>query len=147
MQRYALIGGTRGYSQFRRVHEQIADYEYTELDVNSEEDLEHPLRDTRYSGFNIANPFKVEVIKYLDEISDDAKRAGAVDVVMRMPDGRLQGFNTEMAASDICQRTSREAKSASSSEPAVLLLPARTLRDMRRSIVIVSVTRKQLLRR
>ena len=97
MQRYALIGGSRGYNQFRRVHEQIADYEYTELDVNSSEDLEKALRDTRFSGYNIANPYKVEVIDYLDEISDDSKRAGAVDVVMRMPDGKLRGFNTEMA--------------------------------------------------
>ena len=98
MPRYALIGGTRGYNQFRRVHEQIADYEYVELDVNDSSELENALKDTRYSGYNIANPFKVEVIQYLDEISDDSKRAGAVDVVMRMPDGRLRGFNTEMAA-------------------------------------------------
>ena len=98
MSRYALIGGTHGYNQFRRVHEQIADYEYVELDVNDSVELERALNDTRYSGYNIANPFKVEVIQYLDEISDDSKRAGAVDVVMRMPDGRLRGYNTEMAA-------------------------------------------------
>lgn len=98
MPRYALVGGTRGYNQFRRVHEQIADYEYVELDVNDSAELEGALKDTRYSGYNIANPFKVDVIQYLDEISDDSRRAGAVDVVMRMPDGRLKGYNTEMAA-------------------------------------------------
>ena len=57
MPRYALIGGTRGYNQFRRVHEQIADYEYVELDVNDSVELEKALKDTRYSGYNIANPF------------------------------------------------------------------------------------------
>ena len=98
MARYALIGGNRGYSQFRRVHEQIADYEYVELDVNDTADLEKALKDTRFSGYNIANPFKVDVISYLDEISDDTRRAGAADVVMRLPDGRLRGYNTEMAA-------------------------------------------------
>lgn len=98
MARYALIGGSPGYNQFRRVHEQIADYEYVELDVNDGDQLEAALQDARICGYNIANPFKAEVMQYLDELSDDAKLAGSADVVMRLPDGRLRGFNTEMAA-------------------------------------------------
>ena len=98
MSGYALIGGNRGYSLFRRVHEQIADYDYSEPEVRNESELEAVLRDERYDGFNIANPFKVEVIRYLDEISDDARRAGAVDVVARLSDGRLKGYNTELKA-------------------------------------------------
>ncbi len=98
MHKYALIGGSTGFNQFRRIHEQIADYEYFELDVSDESGLEGALHDTSYSGFNIANPYKVSIMKYLDEISEDAEHAGAVDVVMRLPDGRLKGFNTEMAA-------------------------------------------------
>lgn len=140
MQRYALIGGTRGYNQFRRVHEQIADYEYTELDVNTEEELAIALRDTRYSGFNIANPFKVDVIKYLDEISDDSKRAGAVDVVMRMPDGRLKGFNTEMAAFRyLTEDFAAGKKCLLLGSGGAATAAARTLRDIGASrIVIVS---------
>lgn len=98
MARYALIGGSRGYNQFRRVHEQIADYEYIELDVSDASELGIALRDAKISGYNIANPYKVEVMRFMDEVSDDAVRAGAVDVVMRLPDGKLKGFNTEMAA-------------------------------------------------
>lgn len=98
MQRYALIGGSRGYNQFRRIHEQIADYGYTELDINDDDELSKALKDTKFSGYNIANPFKVRVIRFLDEISHEAERAGAVDVVKRLPDGKLKGFNTEIAA-------------------------------------------------
>ena len=138
MQRYALIGGTRGYSQFRRVHEQIADYEYTELDVNSEEELAAALRDTRFSGFNIANPFKVDVIKYLDEISDDSKRAGAVDVVMRMPDGRLRGFNTEMAAFRyLTEDFAAGKKCLILGSGGAATAAARTLRDIGASSIII----------
>ena len=97
MQRYALIGGSKGFNQFRRIHEQIADFEYYELDVSDASELDDALHDTRYSGYNIANPYKVEVISHLDEITEDAEHAGAVDVVIRLPDGRLRGFNTEMS--------------------------------------------------
>lgn len=96
MQKYALIGRDHGHSQFRRIHNEIADYEYDELDVQEEGSLEEILRDTRYSGFNISGPYKYEVLKYLDEISYDARRAGAADVVRRLPDGKLAGYNTDM---------------------------------------------------
>lgn len=98
MPRYGSIGGNHGYSQLRRIHNEIADYEYDELDVASYGDLEAVIRDTRYSGFNISNPYRYEVMKYLDEISEDARKAGAVDVVRRLPDGRLAGYNTDMYA-------------------------------------------------
>ncbi len=97
MARYGLIGGNRGYSQFRRINEEIADYEYDEPDMNMYGSLGAALGDESYDGFNISNPYKVEVIQHLDELSEDAERAGAVDVVKRLPDGRLKGYNTEMA--------------------------------------------------
>lgn len=96
MPRYGSIGGNHGYSQLRRIHNEIADYEYDELDVTPEGGLEAIFADTRYSGFNISNPYRYEVLKYLDEISEDARKAGAVDVVRRLPDGRLAGYNTDM---------------------------------------------------
>ena len=140
MSRYALIGGNRGYSQFRRVHDLIADYEYTELDVNSTGALAAGLKDTRLSGYNIANPVKVDVISYLDEISTDARRAGAADVVMRMPDGRLKGFNTEMAAFAYMVEGDVEGKKCLIlGSGGTATAAARTLKDMGAAgIVIVS---------
>lgn len=140
MQRYALLGGSRGFNQFRRIHEQIADYEYHELDINDEDELAAALNDTGYSGFNVANPYKVTIMKHLDELSEDAEYAGAVDVVMRLPDGRLKGFNTEMAAFRYMVEGSIEGKkclvlgSGGAASSAV-----RVLRDMGAgSIVIIS---------
>ena len=96
MHRYGSIGGNQGYSQMRRIHNEIADYEYDELEMTTELGLKELLSDTRYDGFNISYPYKYEVLQYLDEISDDARKAGAVDVVRRLPDGRLAGYNTDM---------------------------------------------------
>ncbi len=96
MSRYGSIGGNHGYSQLRRIHNEVADYEYDELIVSGSEGLGAVLADTRYDGFNIANPYRYEVLQYLDELSDDARKAGAVDVVRRLPDGRLAGYNTDM---------------------------------------------------
>lgn len=140
MQRYALIGGSKGFNQFRRIHEQIADYEYHELDVNNASELEAALKDTRYSGYNVANPYKVEIISYLDEISEDAKRAGAVDVVMRMPDGSLKGFNTEMAGFRyMVEGSVEERKCLILGSGGAAVSAARTLSDMGAAkIVIVS---------
>ncbi len=96
MARYGSIGGNHGYSQLRRIHNEVADYEYDELEVTGDDGLGAILADTRYDGFNISNPYRYEVLQYLDEISDDARKAGAVDVVRRLPDGRLAGYNTDM---------------------------------------------------
>ena len=140
MPRYGSIGASHGYSQLRRIHNEIADYEYDELDVTSERDLAALMADTRYSGFNISNPYRYEVMKHLDEISEDARKAGAVDVVRRLPDGRLMGYNTDMAAFRYLVEGSVEGKKC------VILgtggaatAAARALRDMGVSdIVLVS---------
>ena len=58
MARYGSIGGNHGYSQLRRIHNEIADYEYDELDVPENGDLGSLLADTRYTGFNISNPYR-----------------------------------------------------------------------------------------
>ncbi len=46
-------------------------------------------------GANISMPNKQEVIKYLDEISDEARLCGAVNTVVN-DSGRLKGYNTDI---------------------------------------------------
>lgn len=52
-------------------------------------------------GFNVTAPYKEKIIEFLDNISEQASRVGAVNtvVVRRAPDGRvvgLDGYNTDV---------------------------------------------------
>lgn len=46
------------------------------------------------AGFNVTVPHKVEVMQYLDEIDEDAKKIGAVNTVV-LENGKWVGFNTD----------------------------------------------------
>lgn len=45
-------------------------------------------------GFNVTKPYKIEIMKYLDEVDDLAYRIGAVNTVV-IRDGKLKGYNTD----------------------------------------------------
>ena len=47
-----------------------------------------------FSGINDTNPYKQAVIPFLDEISDEAKKIGAVNTIVKK-EGKLFGFNTD----------------------------------------------------
>lgn len=50
-------------------------------------------------GLNVTIPYKVDVFPFLDEISPEAKRAGAVNVIKIIPgenDFKLSGFNSDI---------------------------------------------------
>ncbi len=53
------------------------------------------LRAINISGFNVTIPHKVAVIKYLDELDDTAKKAGAVNTVKNI-EGLFKGYNTDI---------------------------------------------------
>ena len=52
------------------------------------------LRVLNMRGANITFPFKIKVMKYLDEINKDAVLIGAVNLIVNK-NGRLVGFNTD----------------------------------------------------
>lgn len=47
-----------------------------------------------FGGFNITKPYKLDIMKYLDEIDDYASCIGAVNTV-NIKDGKLKGYNTD----------------------------------------------------
>lgn len=47
-----------------------------------------------FEGFNITKPYKIDIIKYLDEIDEYAKCIGAVNTVI-IKNGKLKGYNTD----------------------------------------------------
>lgn len=61
------------------------------------EDLEYAVKGVRalnIAGINVTAPHKVEVMKYLDEVSEQARLLGSVNTVVNR-EGRLLGYNTD----------------------------------------------------
>src|SRR3989339_919344 len=50
--------------------------------------------DGEIKGLSVSSPYKEEIMKFLDEISPDARMIGAVNTVS-CEDGKLRGFNTD----------------------------------------------------
>lgn len=97
MAKYALIGKSLVHSQSKSLHKLIENYDYDYLEIPSEKELADILKDTQYDGFNVTNPYKDVVIPYLDEVSEKAKLANAVNAIKRESDGRLVGYNTDIS--------------------------------------------------
>ena len=60
--------------------------------------LEHAIRGIRalgLAGSNITIPHKVEAMQYMDWIHPLALRVGAINTIVRQPDGALHGFNND----------------------------------------------------
>lgn len=88
-----LLGRTLGHSYSPRIHSQLGDYSYVLFEKEPEE-LETFLRHGDFTGLNVTIPYKKTVIPFLDELSDTARRLGAVNTVVRQGD-RLLGHNTD----------------------------------------------------
>ena len=89
-----LLGRKLGHSYSPQIHSMLGSYTYTLFEKEPEE-LEGFLRTGNFSGLNITIPFKKEVIPFLDDLSPVARRMGAVNTVVRRPDGTLFGHNTD----------------------------------------------------
>lgn len=93
--KYGLIGEHLKHSYSCEIHAQIADYEY-ELHELPPSGLGEFLKKREFNAINVTIPYKQDVIPYLDEISDTAKRIGAVNTIVNR-NGRLYGDNTDFA--------------------------------------------------
>ena len=93
--KYGLIGEHLKHSYSCEIHAQIADYEY-ELHEIPPSGLGGFLKKREFNAINVTIPYKQDVIPYLDEISDTAKRIGAVNTIVNR-NGRLCGDNTDFA--------------------------------------------------
>lgn len=90
---FGLIGEKLGHSYSKEIHNLIADYRYELREVKKEE-LGAFMAERDFSGINVTIPYKKSVMDYLDVISDDARKIGAVNTVVNR-NGKLYGFNTD----------------------------------------------------
>lgn len=104
MPTYGLLGRTLGHS-FSRAYftEKFAREgiraEYLNFELADIAELPALLRDyPGLRGFNVTIPYKQAVMPYLGSLDSTAEAVGAVNVVRRMPDGTLRGYNTDAPA-------------------------------------------------
>ena len=89
-----LLGRKLGHSYSPQIHAFLGDYTY-ELFEKEPEELEDFLRNGDFTAINVTIPYKKDVIPFLDELSPRAVAMGAVNTIVRRPDGSLIGHNTD----------------------------------------------------
>ena len=105
MDKYGLIGYplehsfSRNYFNEKFRNERI-DAEYDNFEIPSIENFKEVLETTpNLRGLNVTIPYKEEVIRYLDELSAEARAIGAVNVIRVTHKGSktvLKGFNSDV---------------------------------------------------
>ena len=100
-----VIGDPISQSKSPQIHgfwidklELDADYRMIRVGKDELEDyLEQRRTDPDWSGSNVTMPHKQAVLPFLDQLEPLAERIGAVNTIVRSPDGRLLGRNTDVA--------------------------------------------------
>jgi shikimate dehydrogenase len=91
--RFGLLGDHLGYSYSPQIHRELHGEEYKCYEVAPEKVGEF-LTQTDLDGMNVTIPYKQTVIPFCVSLSDTARRIGAVNTLMRKPDG-WHGCNTD----------------------------------------------------
>ena len=101
MKKYGLIGKKLDHSFSKSFFEKKFEEEninaiYDNYELKKIDEL-RPLvkKNKKLKGLNVTNPYKEEVIPFLDEIDDNAKKIQAVNVI-NIKDGKLIGCNTDL---------------------------------------------------
>lgn len=101
MDKYGLIGFPLGHSFSRgffteKFAREGIDAEYVNFEIPDASMLLDVICDNpKLRGLNVTLPHKQAVIPLLDELSDEAREIGAVNVI-RIRDGKLKGFNSDI---------------------------------------------------
>lgn len=101
IKKFGLLGEKLSHSFSPEIHRLIfkelgikAQYDLIELSKEKIPEIMDKIRNGEISGVNVTIPYKQEVMKYLDELSDEARSIGAVNTIT-MKSGKLTGFNTD----------------------------------------------------
>ena len=98
--RFGLLGKNISYSFSRGYFANkfevlgLQDHSYENFDIEAITQLPDILDKNQLRGLNVTIPYKEEVIPYLDSITEDAKKIGAVNTIQFTPKG-LIGHNTD----------------------------------------------------
>lgn len=101
MRQFGIIGRPLGHSASARhftakFQNEGLDCHFEQYELPSIEALPELLERVPLEGFNVTIPYKQQVMRYLDDLSDEARKIGAVNCVRRTSDGRMVGHNTDI---------------------------------------------------
>lgn len=88
-----LIAKKLSHSFSKPIHNELADYSYEYKELQ-EHELEEFFAEKKFDGLNVTIPYKQAVMEFMDEISPEAQRIGAVNTVVNRG-GKLFGYNTD----------------------------------------------------
>lgn len=102
--KFGLLGKDISYSfskkYFTEKFEKLGLTNLTYLNFDIPEIEEFPFiyyhREEEFGGMNVTIPYKEKVMRYLDEIDEDAKEIGAVNTIKFTKDHKLVGYNTDV---------------------------------------------------
>ena len=95
-----LIGKNISYSFSKIFFEdkikkkKLTDFSYVIFDLQEIKEVESVFSTPDLLGFNVTIPYKEKIIDYLDELSDEAEKIGAVNCVL-IQNGKKTGYNTD----------------------------------------------------
>lgn len=88
---YGLLGKKLQHSFSKEIHENFTNINYSLIE---KDDIKSFFKDRNFSGINVTIPYKSDVIKYLDELSTEAKELNSVNTIINVS-GKLIGYNTD----------------------------------------------------
>ncbi len=101
MMTFGLIGQQISYSKSPMIHASMAPrlnvpfkYEIIDIKPDALKETIYLIKKGDYHGFNVTIPYKEEVLKYIDRLTDVAKKIGAVNTIY-YKNGRIIGDNTD----------------------------------------------------
>lgn len=95
-----LVGRNISYSFSKKFFEDkfqklmLKGYTYNIFDLSEIKEVENLFSASDLLGFNVTIPYKEKIIDYLDELSDEAEKIGAVNCVL-IQNGKKTGYNTD----------------------------------------------------
>lgn len=100
MEKYAILGYPLKHTMSPPIHKKLfelegktnAEYEICEIEPNDLAEKSDYLNSL--GGYNITIPFKVDIIKYIDELDESAKRYNSVNCVVNRDEKNI-GYNTD----------------------------------------------------
>ena len=101
MSKFGLIGKNIGYSFSKKYFSEKFEQDnlphtYENFDIPSIEFFPNILSETQnLKGLSVTIPYKQEIIPFLDNLSEEAKRIGAVNTIKITEDKKTTGYNTD----------------------------------------------------